>query len=365
MSSLGSTVLGMQPPARALRGLRVAAHIFTCGLVLISCSKAPTDPRDGYDLEDAAELQPSIVEALTAANAALALDGQFILRPSWEKSAASPGPQLVPVYLLRRRHRTSPVEKSLDGARKALEAFRSELAKTKVDPRYENCSDADPCAALIYQGSRFADLVRAVYEEFSAVDSAATESACGCVMLMEEDLKKFEVIVGPSIVSGAPNVPVTWFVVWYILHEVGHLAPSYRLQPSASWAELYHRTQSGLNEKQREEMRADAYAAAVLGKACFGSPQGVRDVVGSACLGLAIQGMQLFFYGLFDKTEEGLKRQYLNDGKAHPNTLMRLLAMNVVMTNGDKSAVRLLSDFVDNREALAARLVSSRFQTTP
>ena len=104
-------------------------------------------------------------------------------------------------------------------------------------------------------------------------------------------------------------------------------------------------------------MRADAYAAFMLGRACFvQQKQEVRETVAQACYGLAIINLQLWLYGLFDKTDEGLRRQYLNDGRTHPNTLMRLLVANVIMTNGGEKAVALLTDFMEKREIFAQRI---------
>ncbi|WP_376967874.1 hypothetical protein ABNQ39_36805 (plasmid) [Azospirillum sp. A26] len=105
-------------------------------------------------------------------------------------------------------------------------------------------------------------------------------------------------------------------------------------------------------------MRSDAYAAVTLRQSCFFSPQEIRDLVGQACLGLALQPLQLWSYALFDKSGAGLRRQYLENGDTHPNFLMRLLAMNIVMTDGDESGIKLLKDFLDNREKIAKQLSS-------
>jgi hypothetical protein len=354
MNSSFSTTFGIRPRVGAL-SILAAFAVLSCAF-LTGCDDTPSDPRTVYDdLEDADDLRPAVAESLDAANAALSLDGHFTVVGSWQDVRPRAGGNQVRVYLLRRRILIKSVENSLKAIAATIEDFHSDLANTTVDPRYENCADTDPCAALLYAGTRMAGLATDVYRAFSSVDSAVTESDCRCAILMEDDLRRFELVIGPSI-TGEHSIPITWYIPWYVLHEVGHLDSRYRLVPSPSWEALYHRAQNGLNQAQLEEMRADAYAASLLGKACLKSSQVVRDTVGSACLGLALQALQLWSYLLFDKTESGLRRQYLGDGQTHPNFLMRLLVMDVVMTDGDEHAINLLSDLLAAREALTARL---------
>ncbi|WP_376967871.1 hypothetical protein ABNQ39_36800 (plasmid) [Azospirillum sp. A26] len=233
-----------------VRRRTLTAVILACGIGLAACFDQATDPRRVFDFEDASsDLRPQVEEAIASANAALGMANQFVLRATWQEPVSKGGPQEVPVYLLRRR---LPIHQTVEGialAQAAVGKFRSALATVTVDPRYEDCKDIDPCAPLMYAGTEIARLASGVVHNFSAVDSAATESDCRCVILMEEDLKKFELIIGPSIDDGKPIVPLTWYIPWYALHEVGHLNKAFRLQPSPAWAALYERTHSGLNEK--------------------------------------------------------------------------------------------------------------------
>lgn len=347
----------MRHNGTAYRRVRAATWLLASLLVFVSCSDNSHDPRQVYGYRDAtdSDLLAEIEESIEVANAALAVEGRYELRPTWKSSPKQHSKQSVPVYLLRRSHPT--IEAGVARTSKALNAFRAELAKTELPPKFETCAETDPCAALMYAGTKMAMLTAEVYQNMAAVDAAATEIGCRCVMLMEDDWRKFKLIFGPSIQNGRSVVPLTWYVPWYALHEVGHRDISFQPTLGTAWADLYRRTQIGLNTLQQEEMRADAYAASVLGRACFVQPlQEVRHAVAQACYGLVIQNMQLWFYGIFDKTDKGLLRQYLRDGGKHPNTLMRLLAANLVMTNGGDNAVNLLADFMDKREIFVQSL---------
>jgi hypothetical protein len=346
----------MQRVGAALRFAATIAWLVACIFTVGGCSDETTDPRQVFGLRDATDsgLLAEIDEAINVANTALAVDGRFALRPTWRPIPGQRAVRHVPVYLLRRPALT--IEAGIAKTSRALETFRAELAKTAVPPEFDSCTDTDPCSALMYAGTQMGRLASEVYQSSAAVDAAATEIDCQCVMLIEDDLRKFKLIFGPSIESGEPIVPLAWYVPWYALHEVGHRNSDFVLIPSVAWADLYRRTQFGLNANQKEEMRADAYAASMLGRACLVQQnQEVRETVAQACYGLATMNLQNWFYGLFDKTDDGLRRQYLNDGRTHPNTVMRLLVANVIMTDGGEKAVALLTDFMEKREIFAKR----------
>ena len=337
---------------------RLATELIACILALSSCYDSPPDPREVFGLQDAlnSDLLPEVEEAIEVANTALAVEGRFLLIPNWKPGSGKRGVQGIAVYFLRRPGLSSEI--GIAKTKEVLDTFRTELAQAELPSQFENCTETDPCAAQMYAHTHMARLTTDLYQSSSAVDSAATESDCRCVMLIEDDLLKFRLIFGPSINNGKPIVPLTWYVPWYALHEVGHPGPQLPAAPQPGLGSPLRTNQSALNEQQKEEMRADAYAATILRKACFvQTDREVREAVSQACLGLAIQSLQFWFYGIFDKTDTGLRRQYLNDGRTHPNALMRLLAMNVVMSDGGDKPVELLKEFLDKREIFSARFV--------
>ncbi|MBS0221087.1 MAG: hypothetical protein JSR91_10125 [Proteobacteria bacterium] len=324
---------------------------------LMGCLDNPPDPRQVFGFPDAtdSDLLPEVEEAIEIANAALAPEERFVLQPTWKPDKSLGSLQRVPVYLLRRPIPTT--DTSIATIEETLGTFRSGLSKTKLPPKLEDCAETDPCAAFVYAGVQMGRFAATIYNSSAAVDSASVEIDCRCVILLEDNLRAFKLIFGPSIPSTQDEDPVTplaWYVPWYALHEVGHLNASFRLSPDSAWGDLYRRTLSGLSQKQEEEMRADAYAAWLLRRACFAQSRHVeQNIVTQACYGLTIQSTQLWLYEALDKSNDGIRRQYLDDGKKHPNTLLRLLAARLVMTDGRGKAAELLARFLDEREALA------------
>ncbi|WIM12912.1 MAG: hypothetical protein OJF58_003875 [Enhydrobacter sp.] len=346
----GGTALG-----RAGAVAWLLAYLF----VLTGCLDDPPDPKQIFGFRDAtdSDLSAEVEEAIDVANAALELDGRFVLRPMWRPGRPQQALQQVPVYLLRRPNAAIDAGTATPDM---LRAFRAELARTVSLSGFGNCAETDPCAAAMYAGTQMGRAATEVYNGSTAMDAAAAEINCRCVMLIEDNLRQFKLIFGPSDQYGQAFAPLSGYVAWLALHEAGHLNRTFRLVPGAPWAELYRRTQSGLAERQQEEMRADAYAASLLGRACFAQvPQRLHAIAAQACYGLTMQAAQLWLYEAFDKTDGGLRRHYLNDGRTHPNVLMRLLAANVVMMDGRGKSAELLTKFLEKREVVAQRLPKS------
>ncbi len=135
----------------------------------------------------------------------------------------------------------------------------------------------------------------------------------------------------------------------FVLHEIGHIGKDFTPHLNEPWRPLYERALAGLNLQQREEMRADAFAAATLRKACYESTPSTAQAASIGCYAIVLHAPQVFIYSLFDKSPQGKRREYLDLVASHPNSLMRLLAMSVLLTNEAPVFLNLLDDFLSTR----------------
>src|SRR3954452_19136815 len=94
----------MRRGGTAYKGAWAAVWFLTCLLAVEGCSDDSPDPRQVFGLQDAtdSDLLAEVEEAIEVANAALAVEGRFALRPTWKSSPRQRGVKDVPIYLLRR-----------------------------------------------------------------------------------------------------------------------------------------------------------------------------------------------------------------------------------------------------------------------
>jgi hypothetical protein len=295
------------------------------------------------------------------------------LRASWE----APTPKTlsksyVTVYLVDRPLTRSHHLSRLAEAEQAVKDWRKAAATLRVNPQYDNCSDRDDCAKLVYSGEALSSSADELAGQMAAMDVAITETGCRCIVLFENDLKRFAALYGTDDYLKAFDdtdhvanafgrngvISTDLFVDLLLLHELGHQSTT-DIGPGLSG--LPRRVVDQLNHCQQQELRADAFVGLTLREMCWNGQPRQRELAADTCLSLALHSAQLDIYSMVDKTATGLIRRYLDNQYTHHNYTLRVLTINAMMTGGNASSIRLLNEYLDTRDVIRNKYGNGRY----
>ena len=316
------------------------------------------DPREVYGFSDAGFLRPQVDAAIAIANDMLDGAGSTVrLRSSWTaehgRKKGGDGRSEVLVYLVRQPVSVDTEARLLQDAEQSAKRFWNEIGRARLNEAAADCRDADDCVEAQYppEVGRGFD---ALYDNRAALEIAVQQVRCNCIVLFQGDLERFDLIFGRSA-DQSEGVPLVWHLPMILLHELGHSEQRFSRPALPGEAEAaYRRMEAMLTAAQREEVRADAFVAAVMRKRCFTGQKTSWDV-SQSCMAAAAHGIFVFMQDLFGKSKEGLCRRYLPASATHPSYMLRQLALGVVIYPENPLSTRLLVDFLDTQDKILAK----------
>jgi hypothetical protein len=311
---------------------------------LVSCQDENLFAKYGLAGSANSESRTIIENSIRIANQALAITDKISLFPSWKSKTDG---SAIPVYLLESSASRMVDQGSIISAEKTLADFRKSLDTAKVDPRFENCNDSSDCAGLMYKGTVAVELAAKILNKHAGLNNAFFEEKCKCIALIEPDIQKLNLIYTKLLTKDNESIPAEYFIATILLHEVGHYQKDYIVNYVSSWEKTYTAVLDGLNASQKEEMRADAFAATRLRDSCFNKARPPSFEVHQTCIAALIHPLEYFVYSLFDKSRAGRCRFYLENAGSHPNYYLRYLAIGLIISEKSSGAAQKAKELID------------------
>lgn len=335
----------------------------------------PAPPPLVEHLSGAVRLRPQVEQSADTANRMLAAAGEpYRITPSWLLEGRGLRPSELVVYLMQSPASPSARAVQRESAAAIIDSIHSDEAG--IDETFEGCADLDDCVEDLYP-EETGTLAIHVLNQLNKSEVGLTHSECRCIVLIEHDLRMFELVFGadwdsyvlitryagdedglreaidqdliPNSLTDGKAVSLKAMIAIVFLHEIGHQS-NHEIIPSVLAEEAglsdFIAAQDG---SRREEFRADAFVASVLKRACFGRE--VQTDEYAVCLAPVELGMLNFVIGVKGKSREARCLRYFDIVEGYPNWQARFLAMGVLY-NG-YSSVALFQDYLETRAALA------------
>ncbi|MGP6087263.1 hypothetical protein, partial [Antarctobacter jejuensis] len=204
-----------------------------------------------------------------------------------------------------------------------------------------------------------------------------TRKECRCIVLIEHELRLFELVFGadwdryilltrfagfpgeleaaieedrlPDALTDGETVTLAAMVTLILLHEVGHSA-DYSIDPTeATIVSGLNELIESLDEKRREELRADAFTGSVLERACF--ERRLDPGEENACLAASELSMLTFIVGMKGKSRDARCLRFLDTVPGYPNWQARFMTIGLMQHPGP-SSIGLLRDYIETRNNL-------------
>lgn len=234
---------------------------------------------------------------------------------------------------------------------RAVNNFVASLKALQVNPEAQDCGDLEECVHNLYKNSNIGQTVARIINQHASFNTASTKPEARWIALYDADIQRFQILYDRDLMGYNSLPHFEYFITIMLLHEVGHLNTRFRLDSLTNKTESYERYLQALNDTQREEARADAFAAEMIRRAVFSPANGLTADEKELLLYIPVQALLAYRFFLFDKSPGGLCRHYFDFTNSHPNFEMRYLAMTTLVNPAND----LLEKFLDTREALAQK----------
>lgn len=249
----------------------------------------------------------------------------------WRKNAKPAGKfqKQITVYLVESPGGVAAGAAFRDSIRKSRQAFKDNQLRVAVNENNDRCSDVDDCVTDLYPAET-TRLAREVISRVAALDAAKTDLMCPVIVFQRRDLEAYDSFLNITADDGQ-RIAQRYLLTPILLHEVGHQA-EFTPSSSASWRPTFDHIASTLNDQQREELRADAFAAKTISDGCRLDLRPFDFDRKETCMAVMVQWYLHYRYMLFDRSHSGLCRLYLPDSQRHPNLQVRVLLQGLVVS---------------------------------
>ncbi|WP_131802670.1 hypothetical protein [Limimaricola pyoseonensis] len=320
-------------------------------------------------------LRPVVEEAITLANRLLSVSNEpYKVTTSWSRDSRASDANEIVVYLMQSP--ASPAARAAQRNRTAEVLSAMQADQSGIDDGAFDCGELDDCIDQLYP-EETVNLAMRTLNELTRWEVGKTRKECRCIVLIEHDLRMFELVFGadwdryilltrfagfpgeleaaikegrlPEALTDGETVTLAAMLTLILLHEVGH-STSYSISSTeTTMASGLDELIDDLHEERREELRADAFTGSVLRRACF--DRRLVPAEENACLAAAELSMLTFIVGMKGKSREARCLRFLDTVPGYPNWQARFMTINLIQHPGP-SSIGLLRDYVETRNSL-------------
>ncbi|TGN37501.1 hypothetical protein E4L95_22860 [Paracoccus liaowanqingii] len=332
----------------------------------------PEPPPEATQLTEAVMLRPVVEEAIDVANRLLSVSNEpFKITPFWSRDSRASDANEIVVYLMQSP--ASPAARVAQRNRTAEVLSSMQADQSGIDDAASDCGELDDCVDQLYPEETVNFAIRTL-NELTRWEVGKTRKDCRCIVLIEHDLRMFELVFGadwdryilltrfagfpgeleaaieedrlPEALTDSETVTLAAMVTLILLHEVGHSTDYSISSTDATMGSGLDELIDSLDEERREELRADAFTGSVLGRACF--ERRLDPAEENACLAAAELSMLTFVVGMKGKSREARCLRFLDTVPGYPNWQARFMTINLFQYP-NASSIGLLRDYIKSK----------------